>query len=69
MVPIKEQNSSYFVLWPFKFVLTSVKLQLSGHFNKDSRNGNFTRSRKHTWMFCFFVHLASLVIADSGDLP
>ena len=44
MFPIKEErNASYFVLWPFKFVLTSVKFQMSGHLNKHSRNGIFHR--------------------------
>lgn len=73
----KERNTSCFVLWPFKFVLTSVKFRMSGHCSKHSRNGIFHRLLDVcvyvcvymcTWVFSFFVPLATLVIADSGDL-
>ena len=38
MFSIKEErNTSYVVLWPFKFVLTSVKFQMSGHQDIDNR--------------------------------
>ena len=58
----EEQNTSYFVLRPFKFVFTSVKFQMSGHYDKHSRNGVFPRLSD----VCVHVHTGVLFLCSPG---
>ena len=55
----EEQNTSYFVLWPFKFALTSVKFQMSGRCDKHPRAGVSPR----LWDARVRVHTGALFLS------
>ena len=62
MFSIKEErNTSYVVLWPFKFVLTSVKFQMSGWTIACQTPLSMGFSRQDYW--------SGLRCPSTGDLP